>query len=208
MRARLLTASVLAAGLGLAAAVPSNAAAAPQIVDPAGDANALNGQGLVEGAPGQATAPASLGSLDITSVQWATKFNGSGKRKTATHILVTMSLAAPATETGQSAVWRATANFGDCSFSLAYEVTPGLPATSYLRICDSGTLGYVDVPATATVSGAKIGWSVPIKSLKSYGIKLNSVADTLGAHSRLVLVAATVPQVDEALSSKVYKVGS
>ena len=208
MRARLLTATILAAGLGLAAAVPSNAAA-PQVSDPAGDANAVNGQGAVTGVPSQATTPASAGSLDITSVQWSTKFTGSGKYRTPTHMVVTMSVAAPVADLGQSAVWRATSMFGDCSVMAAYEVAPGFTPSAYIRVCNTNDpLGYTDIASSAKVSGTKIVWTVPIKQLKSYGIKAGATLDTLGGHTRLVLGAATVPQVDDASSDRVYKVGS
>src|SRR5690242_15184159 len=100
MRIRLL-ALAAAAGIGLTA-LPGQAATAPkpQITDPAGDANSLNGQGIVGGAPSQAT-PADASGADITSVLFQSTFKAvkkAGKTvQVPTGFTVTMTLSAAPT---------------------------------------------------------------------------------------------------------------
>lgn len=212
MRVRSLAAAAIAAGLTFVL-VPGAGAGQTQITDAKGDGNAVNGQGFADGI-GAAT-PVSTTSLDIASITWATKFTGSGKKKTPTDIIVTMEMAGPVATEGKSGVWRATSMVGgSCTFMLAYATyADGTPSSS-LRVCDDADpLGYADYPAKAVVDGAKIVWTLPIKSLKAYGVKVGSTLDTLGGHTRLALGTsvsggATVPQIDEATSDLVYKVGS
>jgi hypothetical protein len=215
MRARTLAAVGLAAALGLAAMVPAGAASAPQVIDPVGDGNGANGQGFVNGGPAAPGTPANLTSLDIVSIQFATKFTGSGKKKTATDVVATMTMAGDIAQYGKSGVWRATAKVGgSCTFAFAYATYADSAApSSSLRICDSSVVGYHDLTVKGVADGAKIVFTVPIKMLKSDGIKVGTVLDTLGGHTRAALGTsvsggATVPQIDEATSDAVFKVGS
>lgn len=213
MRVRSLAAAAVAAGLSFAL-IPGAEAASVQITDAKGDGNALNGQGFVDGLPAGAT-PVSTTSFDITSITYATKFTGTGKKKTPTDVIVTMVVAGPLATEGVSGIWRATAMVGgSCTFNLAYGTyADGAPNAS-LRVCDEADpLGYADYPAKAVAAGNTITWTLPIRSLKTYGVKVGSVLDTLGGHTRLNLGTsatggATVPQIDEAIGDKTYKVGS
>ncbi len=211
MRAPHLAAAVLATGLALATAVPSNAAApAPQVKDAVGDGNGVNGQGVVGGV-GQSTAPASTTSLDIASVRWATKFTGSGKKRAATDVVITMTLAGPVAAQGQSGIWRAIWSVGDCEYFVSYSTSADADPGFDMTMCDDGITDPKH-PVKATTSGSVITWTLSLKSLKSFGIKVGTPFSTLNGHTRILMGTgttggATIVTVDEALSNATYKVG-
>ena len=73
MRIRLAAAAAIGAATLLS--LPSQAATPkPQLTDPAGDANGVNGQGLVVGFPSASTGPAQMASADIQKVLFQTTF--------------------------------------------------------------------------------------------------------------------------------------
>src|SRR5581483_8350621 len=71
---RLRLCALAAAGGAVLTMLPAHAATAkPQITDPTGDANAINGQGETTSVPSQST-PADASFADIVSVRFATTF--------------------------------------------------------------------------------------------------------------------------------------
>lgn len=216
---RALRIAALAACAALSAVPTGGSAApapAPQITDPAGDANAVNSQGMPVGGPGnQSTAPASVGSLDIVSVQFTTTGATTtsvvrGKRRsvfTPDGFTVTMTLAAPP----DLGVYRVEGAVGACSiFWVQYFNDPAAPGSSLRHNCgstDSVTAATKDVAVPARVQGNTITWTMKLKALPA-GVKLGNIITDLVAESRATLVAVTVPRVDEATSTGTYKIGS
>ena len=207
MRVRLLTFSALA-GLCVAA-LPGHAATAPkpQITDPTGDANGINGQGVVTGAPNPST-PADASGADITTVVFRSTFKSvkkAGKTvQTPTGFTVTMTLAAaPALP---NVIYRVAASSPDCP-SLFFEYSTAVSATTAPARC-AQTLPKTSVPVAATnvVKGNSIVWTVPITSIAA-GQTLSS----LDAQTRFISgtpgLSLTAPQYDEATSSATYTVG-
>ena len=97
MKFRLL--SVGAAAAVAAAVIPVHAASGahkPQIVDPAGDANAINDEGIGSPFPNvpSTSTPADDSAADIRSVLFQTTFKKHHKKKVVTGSTVTLTLSA------------------------------------------------------------------------------------------------------------------
>jgi hypothetical protein len=207
VRARL--AALAAIGGLVVLAVPGNAATAkPQIVDPAGDANGINGQGLVVGLPNVSTGPAQMASADIQKVLFQTTFvtkrvNGVLK-KVPTGFTVTMTLGgAPLPET----FYRITTTASGCGslwFEYGTDVTQGGTTVRCLTEDLSPTAKdkVYKVPE-ATVKGSSIIWKIA-KSQIPVGTSLSELA----AQTRLNPAVITAPSLDEtSLTNSSYIVG-
>jgi hypothetical protein len=206
---RIRLASAAAIGAAVLLSLPSNAAGSkPQLTDPAGDANGINGQGVVIGLPNPSTGPAQLASADITSVRFATKFvtkrvNGVLK-KVATGFTVTMALgAAPLPET----FYRITTTASGCGslwFEYGTDVTQGGTTVRCLTddISPTAEDDVYKVPE-ATVKGSSIIWKIA----KSQ-IPVGTTLSTLHAETRLNPAVITTPVIDETgLTKATYTVG-
>jgi hypothetical protein len=234
MRARLLAMSAVA-GMAVAA-FPAHAATvkpapAPQVTDPAGDANFVNGQGFVGGAPSQAT-PQQQASADLLSVLFQSTFTTTTTTKKVTVVVkkkkvtklvttttqtpsgftVTMSLAAAP---GPETEYRVTAVTPGCT-ALYFEYStdalvqsgqvPDVPGV--LRSPKSTQVRCAGTPAAsftvpaAVVKNSTITWTVPAAAI-AVGTKLT----TLGAETRVNPFALTAPQYDEATSAATFTVG-
>lgn len=206
MKIRLALAGSLA--LVTAFAATSGAAPAePHVVDAAGDANGLNGQGQAdEELPGMAT-PVSSGDLDIVAVNYSTT-----KKNGAVHELIVELDLADAVTT-KSSIYRVTANYDDCYLWAQYSIGTDSKSAS-IRTCDPASLtGKTTAITTFQTFEKKLRWTIPMSLLKgvSTPVKVGTTLTDLGAHTRLFLGAAgtgaTVPQVDVARSDKTYKIG-
>ncbi|MCA1824637.1 MAG: hypothetical protein ABR520_06940 [Mycobacteriales bacterium] len=181
----------------------------PQVTDPAGDANAINGQGLQD-IPSVSTAPASVDSMDVLSVLYETYGTvKGGKVVKADGFRVTMTLSAAPQSTG--AVYRATGAAPDCSvFWFQYDLSPGAAPEGNLRhtcgVTDPTDLG-TTIPLDVKVDGAKIVWTVPLKVLPP-PVKLGSLIEGIGVDIRVNTSVVTAPAVDQAPETGVYKIGS
>jgi hypothetical protein len=185
MRARIATA--LAAISCMALATGSHAATAkPQIVDPKGDANAVNGQGFLIGGP-TASSPASVAAADITGVTFATTFKRIHRVRTATGFTVKMTLAAAPTG---NFMYRVTAVGAGCD-DLFFEYTTGGTAVRCPATPPKPDIDY-DAP-DAKVKGTSITWTIP-----STAIRLKSKFTDLEGTTRVLAVVVTAPQVDDA----------
>ena len=216
MRIRLATAAA-AAGIAVAA-LPGHAATAPkpQITDPAGDANAVNDQGVVTGGPipGDAAGPADVAQADITSVQLATTFaskKSHGKLvKVPTGFTVTMTLSAAPTV--PDVFYRVAAGSASCD-NLFFEYStapndsePGSARCAATLPAPSGPVALKSV----VVKGNSITWTVPIKSIPK-----NTVLSSLDAQTRgtayvdtpALTGGPTVPQFDYASTTTTFTVG-
>jgi hypothetical protein len=208
MRIRLATAAAVA-GIAVAA-LPGHAATAPkpQITDPTGDANGVNGQGIATGAPSPAT-PADASAADIKSVLFQTTFKTKtvhGKVvKVPTGFTVTMTLAAAPSM--PNVIYRVAASAPSCD-TLFFEYSTAVSGTDGSARCAASlpaTSGPVAVTSVA-VKGSSVIWTVPVKSLPA-GQTLSS----LDAQTRFISgtpgVSLTAPQYDEASSAATFTIG-
>ncbi len=177
----MLRRSVLAPALAvLAFAVPSATAAAPgpQVTDPSGDANFVNGQGLVTGDAvphDQATPVGSQAYADVTSVLWqTTKTVKKVKKKTVTTITgftVTVTLAgAPTPPEGTTVVYRILGKTPACPyFGVVYysnKLKDGTSPQSALRDnCNGASAARLTPIALPVVKGSTLTWTVPLKAI-------------------------------------------
>lgn len=207
MRARLLSAAAVA-GL-LVAAVPSHAAALkPQIVDQTGDANGLNGQGIVGGAPAPAT-PADASGADIKSVLFQSTFKvkkAHGKTvKVPTGFTVTMTLAAAPTT--PNVIYRVAASAPSCE-TLFFEYSTAVTGSDGSARCPATVAtNSTDVAVkSVVVKGNSVIWTVPASS-----VPVGQTLSGLDAQTRFISgtpgVSLTAPQYDEATSSATFTVG-
>jgi hypothetical protein len=208
MRIRLATAAA-AAGIAVAA-LPGHAATAPkpQITDPTGDANGLNGQGVVTGTPEPST-PADASGADIKSVLFQSTFktrtvHGTVK-KVPTGFTITMTLAAAPSV--PNVIYRVASSGPSCD-SLFFEYSTAVSGSDGSARCAASlpqTSGPVGV-TSVVVKGNSVIWTVPVKSLPA-GQTLSS----LDAQTRFISgtpgVSLTAPQYDEATSSGSFTIG-
>ncbi|HVF03287.1 MAG TPA: hypothetical protein VNA20_00465 [Frankiaceae bacterium] len=158
------------------------AAAAPQVTDPAGDANAA----------GVAGTPASLAAYDLTAVRWYAADD-------AQHVAVTFA-------DGTRADARYVVRFGTprCDTG-AIEWRTGWP-TAYVEVC--GERAWPAAPSRA--AGRTVTFTVPFGELPpsmAPGTALGGLGATAGPYADVV-VGALYPAADTAASQARYVVGS
>jgi hypothetical protein len=203
MRARLIPV-VAAAGL-LAAVLPAHAATPkPQVVDPAGDANALNDQGLPAPVPGNTATPADDSAADIKSVLFQTTFKTRhvhGKLvRTPTGSTVTMTLAAaPVTNT----MYRVIVAAAGCSTEIffEYDVTPAFGVND-VRCAAVGLSSSTYGVGPAVAKGSTITWTLPLKAFP-----VGTTFTGLSAETRGDTGAAYAPVIDNAATTAAFTVG-
>jgi len=201
MRTRLFASAAVVA---LAAfAMPAHAGAVkPQIVDPAGDANDINDQGL--GIADQSVStPADLSSADILSVTFqtvfATKVVKGKKTQVPTGFTVTMTLAAAP---GPAIEYRVSGAAAGCSSVFFEYSTSPAKGGSDIRCPATPPASNVAYPGQTIVKGNSIIWSVPINAFPK-----NTTFSSLNAQTRFNPAAVTAPQIDYASSNATYTVG-
>lgn len=166
----LLAASALAAPAALA----GTPAPTPQVVDPAGDANLLNGQAEDSTGPlagNNVTPVGSQAYADVVSVLWAPKTVTKNKKKKVVGFTVTTTLSAPpAPPAGTNLVYRMLSVVkGDSTKYLGpvYYTSPtGTPAQSALRD-NLGADGATRLTPLAlpTIAGNTMTWDIPLTAV-------------------------------------------
>lgn len=199
MRARLLRP---AAGLSLVAAavLASGATAAPNtltLTDAKGDANGVNGQGVVTGV-GDRSGPVQKADSDIVSVTFdslgTTKTVKGKKAFTCGGFTATIELAAPA---GSASVYRVlgTGVVNASQFWLQYNNAPTGKTTTIRH--NDGAAKTTPLGAEAKLDGNKIIFTVTDKDIKATGEKLDKFTlGSPGVDVRTSTGAATVPSYD------------
>ena len=204
MRVRLAALAAVAA-VGVAA-LPGEAGTTPkpQITDPTGDANGVNGQGTGGSVPSVATAPANDAAADITSVAFVSTFKvrrgKHGTVKVPTGFTVTMKLgAAPAPET----FYRVTASLPTCTtlfIEYGTDVVTGGTAMRCPALPGATETDYV-IP-DAVVKANTVTWTVPVSALPA-----GTTLSTLHAETRFNPFRVTAPALDLADSSATFTIG-
>jgi hypothetical protein len=211
MRARL---GAIVAAAAVAIVVPAHAATpagpAPQITDPGGDANFINGQTFVD-TPDETT-PVDASSADITGVLFQTTYATQTLKKTVVKVVkkkkvkkvitITVNLAAAP---GPDTIYRVTAAKGACTrLFFEYSTSPASQAivgSTNLRCASSEEDTTYDI-APATVTGSSIKWTVPLSQLP-----LNTQLTNLGAETAVDSLALTAPFYDIASGTASFTVG-
>lgn len=175
MRTRLTLLAAATAASALALTSAGAAPAAPQVIDPAGDANAVNGQNSVNGGPadGQALPVGNQAYADVLSVAWAPVTTTTKVKKklvtTVTGFTVTTTLSAPPSPpAGTSLVYRMLGRPGDALFVGPVFYTtkssdPSIPQSA-LRDNLSGTTRLTPI-AMPVIKDATITWTIPLSAL-------------------------------------------
>lgn len=188
---------VTAAAAALALALPAGAATKPalHISDPVGDANGVNGQGFGAPVPSRSTAPASVSGADITSIDFRTKFIGTGQKRRPYGFDVTLKLAG-ALQRGATIVVTMDTSV-PCGESSRIQLGYG---TSSLAVCQGGQ-GSTATTQVGTWDASKDGKSVTwhIDPIFKPGVTMTNVS---GSTSVFVLGV-----FDEVSSGGVYKYG-
>jgi hypothetical protein len=205
MRARLCA---LAAVGGLAiAAFPAHAATTkvkPQITDPTGDANGINGQSIVNGLPSVGTGPAEFAPADITSVTFASTFTTKKvhKRviKTPTGFTLTLALAAPPTD--PEVEYRVSAAAAGCA-SVFFEYGTDVATKGTDVRCPSS----VAASTSYTVGPAKVSGNTITWTLSTKAFPVGTTFSSLNAQTRFNPAVLTAPAFDDASSAATYTVG-
>ena len=150
-----VVALVLVAALGLPAGAVEPA---PHITDPAGDANALNGQGLVTGSAAQGTStPVGYAPADLLAVRYATAYKavpvgGDGLTYVQSGLEAHITTAAPATSAGPTLIYRLNVEVGSCGGFVQYYLNG--PASGPT---DGTTLEFRQLASTLGVDPAALG---------------------------------------------------
>ena len=168
----LRTGTALAAVVLALVATPSSAAGPRTLLltDPAGDANAVNGQGLVQGAGGH-VGPAQTDEADLVAVSFRSLGSPGPECDGFT---VTLELSAPP---GTSAMYRVLAKGtrNDVQYWLQHERLPSSAPTTSVRHGDSEERSTTPI-APAVVDGNRITFTVDEKALEKTGERLVSFA--------------------------------
>lgn len=201
--------ALAAAAATLAVLAPHvSAAPAPQIVDPANDANFLNGQGqpLLASAPNNNATPAgSQAYADVLSVQWTTvKTTKIVKRKkvtTVTGFSVQAKLSgAPTPPQGTVVVYRMLGSTPLCPyFGVVYYSKPlSDPASHQTALrdnCNGASTARLTKIAPAVIKDGTITWTVPLSAIPK---------DTkVGVGSALTGLYFTVTEIEDFQGQKV-----
>jgi hypothetical protein len=205
MRLRLVS---LAATAAIAAAVfPAYAGTQkPQITDPAGDANGINGQPETGGGPNPnvSTGPASYAPADILSVSFVNNFvTKKVKRKTVkTPVSFTVTMNLSAAPDPSQTYYQVSAVTKSCPDGVTFEYTtqPSVFAFDDVTCYDGSTFN--DYPALpAVVKGNTISWTVLDSGFPS-GAELTG----LGAFAGEGFVGS-MPTLDQAESTATFTIG-
>lgn len=195
---RVALAALAAAALGAAVPASAGTAGKPQLTDPAGDANLVNGQGLVDGLPDVSTAPADLAAADITAVTLRTV--RSGRKVTGTSVTLTLA-GAP---TDPELFYRVTASIPSCADLFIEYGTDAATGGSTVR-CPASDPTAADriynTPA-AVVKGTTITWTLPVKEFP-----VRTRFSSLSVDTRGNPLLVTAPVIDTATTAKTFTVG-
>ena len=200
----------------VAVAAPGLAAPAgpkPQVTDPVGDANAINGQGIVGSpVPNDVVTPADLSGADIVWALFQTAFTKVGRHEIPVGFTVKLHLAAAPLP---NVVYRITVSLPSCSgLRFEYEQLAGTAPTGDVNcfLLPPATSTVYTIPPV-TVSGGTITWTVPLKAVAP-DLKVGNIMSAIDVSTRALITApgapvgVTAPQIDEATTAAVYRIGS
>ena len=231
-------AAILVSALALSLAVTTGATAdepppLPGVTDPAGDANAINGQGFLTGTEeGPDTRPVSWDGADLVHVQYETTFTRKkvrganrkvlGVEYTPTGLRVKFTTLGPIGTPGPTAIYRIDANLGECNvFFQMYVRGPSAAPSDVQRgevrkltaTCPGGATTYasgVNMAVRGNVAIVEYPFDAFVgvqQGLIAPGVEITGslpqVRTLLGT-----VVTLTAPQIDEAVEMPPFVIGS
>jgi len=214
---RTLTALAIGAvALSSVAAGAADEAPEYQLVDIAGDANFLNGQGFEPGVQ-QSTSPLSMPGADLQGIRFETLRNGNIVDGLVVHVKLDQSASTP----GPELVIRTVASINGCPTMISANTGAITGVTGYLRLTDAalcgnpaedydvalGTANYTEgviVEATDDGFSVTLSFEAGLPAWAKGWLKEGAKITDVDAHVRTFLGApgvggATVPVVDELL---------
>jgi hypothetical protein len=226
VRTRLLAAG---AALALGALVLPAGAAGPaaHVTDQAGDANAINGQGvslLAGTADGMAT-PQQYAPADLLSITYSTTFDtvpvgDDGVKHVATGVQARIVTTAPAKSDGPTLIYRINAEVGNCGGFLQHYLSgptsaptdgKGLEFRQFASRGCAADATVRNVAWTATQDGTALVFTFPYAGMAGADRNNFAVGKTIvtnAAEVRTLLVAATAPAIDTTAPGTNFKIGS
>lgn len=203
----------------------------PEIKDPAGDANAINGQGVLLGLEeGPDTRPASIDGADLRAIWVDTAYDVVKVRDAARNILEVQHLpfalrihvrteAPAAPSPGPTMVYRYPATIGGCDVFFQMWVSgPGsVPGDPPQRVdirrltssCPGGATTMTSPTFTLSLDGNVATWQYPISTFPALLGVGREVAPDGNPHVRPLLGAATAPEIDQTVQAEsAFKIGS
>lgn len=209
IRTVLATSSVLVAALLAGDA----SAASVTVTDTAGDANGVNGQGVVAGPAENTATPGSQNGFDILGMTFSSTFTGKGKTRAPKDLVIVVNYAGRPDETSSVHLVNIGASGGcDSPSSLLYFAGP-LGKSAVMRTCTDGsdpTATFHEVDLSAPKVGDKtLTWTISYKLLAALPVpfKTGTSLTDLGAQSRYTH-AVNLPVMDLVRSTSSYKLGS
>ena len=193
----------LLSGLVAAALLaPGAHAAEPHVTDPAGDANAVNGQGVLPDDQPALTGVSSPG-YDLVSVRFATL----REKRRVIGFTTTVALVAAPGPASTYVVKMSTASCREIWLEYVVAETGDAEAELRHRCAAVGPTDFATYePIQAVVSGTALTFTVTLASLPP-GVGAGATLRDLRAESRTFVVAASAPLVDEAMSASTYRIG-
>jgi hypothetical protein len=226
VRTRLLAAG---AALALGALVLPAGAAGPaaQVTDQAGDANAVNSQGvslLAGTADGMAT-PQQYAPADLLSITYSTTFDtvpvgDDGLRYVATGLQARIVTTEAAKSDGPTLIYRLNVDIGSCGgFLDNYVSGPAsapidLKGLVFRQFASRGCAANATVVPpgwSSAVDGKALVFTMPFAQLSSAdkpNFAVGKLVTTTAAEVRTLLVAATAPAIDRTGEGAPFRIGS
>ncbi len=189
------------------------------LVDAAGDANGLNGQGVEPGM--SVSGPFGIPGADLQGIRFETVKNGPNVGE----LLVHVTLDQPLASSSPDLVVRTVANVGGCPSMFAANSSLANGPAGYWRMTDPAACGFPEADANPATGVADYREGVYVEStdfgftmrmvrseLPAFAAKLLKIGGSItevDAHTRTILVAATIPVIDELVdpSFTKYKMG-
>jgi hypothetical protein len=159
-----------------------------------GDANGLNGQGIVQGTPDAATGPLSYAGMDFTKVTLA---NLGKTVKTCTGFTLTMEFAGPV-DASAPAIYRllGATTSNDGIFQIYLNNGPAAGGVTEVRYGSGDADDTIALSKPAVVAGNKITITITKADMKAFGDKPGNVISDIVMDTRVSSGVSFVPQVD------------
>lgn len=222
-RALCLAAAAATAGVLV---LPAGAAGTAQVTDPAGDANAVNGQGLLTGGLADgSTTPQQYAPADLLSVTYSTTYTteqvgDDGLKHTPTGLEARIVTSQPAKSDGPTLIYRLNVDVGGCGGFIQYFLPGPASAPTDPKGLQFRQFASRGCPADATKTIA--GWTVAqdgatlVISMPYAGTPATELPyiapgrflSTLAAEVRTNLGVLTAPAIDITGAGLDFKIGS
>lgn len=218
-----VVALVLIAAIGLPAGAVEPT---PHLTDPAGDANAINGQGFVTGGAAQGTStPVGYAPADLLSVRYATSYKalpvgGDGLTYVQQGLEAHITTAAPATSAGPTLIYRLNVEVGTCGGFVQYYLNGPASAPTdgstleFRQFASRGCAADATIRPSgwyASVTGNTLVFHMPLSGLSGAdrtNFSAGRAVVTTAAEVRTQIGVLTAPAIDLTGAGTTFVIGS